>query len=117
MFAKHIRHLFTEQTTRKTQKWHLASIVSFPLEILQAIVSELSQSDLSAFIRTNRRFYLLLTNQLYLYNITHFRGSALGYGAANGISKQYNTRYNKASFLKKAINACQTVLAIPIIFF
>lgn len=58
----------------------MAVIVSLPLEILQAIASELWQSDLSAFIMTHRCLYLLLTHTLYQYNKEHHGGSALAWG-------------------------------------
>ncbi|PCH07115.1 Hypothetical protein PENO1_014080 [Penicillium occitanis (nom. inval.)] len=74
----------------------MAAIVSLPLEILQAIASELWLSDLSALIRTHRRLYLLLTHSLYQYNKEHHNGSALAWGVRHGMIKtaQYAIQQN-----------------------
>lgn len=74
----------------------MAAIVSLPLEILQAIASELWQSDLSAFILTHRRLYILFTHTLYQYNKEHHGGSTLAWGVRHGMIKtaQYAIQQN-----------------------
>lgn len=63
----------------------MLTLLSLPHELLEAIVSNLSQSDLGALIRSHRRFYFSLIYYLYQYNKRHFGGSALRWGAWKGV--------------------------------
>jgi hypothetical protein len=46
----------------------MTTLLGLPPEVLEAIASNLSQCDLSAFVRTTRYFYLSLTHCLYQLN-------------------------------------------------
>jgi hypothetical protein len=53
------------------------------LELLEVIAaSNLSQSDLSAFIRSHRYFYLSLTFYLYQYNKRYFGELSIDMGCS-----------------------------------
>lgn len=62
----------------------MPNLLMLPDELLEVIASNLAQSDISAFVRTNRRLYLSLNYYLYQHNKKYFKGSALAWGARHG---------------------------------
>lgn len=63
----------------------MPTLPKLPHELLEAIASNLSQSDVRAFIRSHRCVYLSLTYYLYQHIKRYSGGSALRGGARNGV--------------------------------
>lgn len=96
----------------------MPTLLTLPLELLESIASNLSQRNLSAFIRSHRHFYLSLTAHLYQYNKRHHGGSALIWGVQHSMLKtvQYSIQqnFNLETRSQSLIRYGQTALRIAI---
>lgn len=80
-FLVHLSSLINPSFWPAIECIKMPTLFSLPLELLEAIASNLDQKGISAWVRTNRHLYLLFNCCLYRYNKEHFRGSALLWGA------------------------------------